>query len=202
MKIVKTFEKDHSLWDVKKKIIREKLKERSFVSSYKVSYDPLRKLLLLDLNCPEALMKVQVFKEDGRESYDAVLVSDGSLYDPTYEVLLRSEKKIDNDLPFLALPVEEIDKNSQLIITELVKGLNKKFRKKLAEIILNDSKDLTIILSINGYSSSAFLGQDDWMLKMDKLKSIIKYMEAKKKIPAIINLTNLKKVVVKFSDKS
>ncbi len=147
-------------------------------------------------------MKVQVFREDGQESYNAILVDNGELFDPTYEVLLRTEKKLEADLPYLALPVDEIDKEGQKKITFLIKDMGKEFRKKLAEVIFTDEKSLTIILSINGHSSTAFMGKNEWDEKVEKLKSIIRYMESKKKVPAIINLTNLKKVVVKFSDKS
>jgi hypothetical protein len=45
------------------------------------------------------------------------------------------------------------------------------------------------------------MGVDEWNLKMTKLEKIVNYMELQKKIPAIINLTNSKKVVVKFNDK-
>jgi hypothetical protein len=66
---------------------------------------------------------------------------------------------------------------------------------------VNENKELTIILSINGTPSSVFMGPDEWGEKSAKLDKIVNYMELKEKIPAIINLTNSKKVVVKFKDK-
>ena len=113
LKLVKTFEINHSLHDVKKKIIREKLDEKHFLSSYKVNYNPLKKLLNFQFDCPEPLMKVQIYKESGLESYEAILVDSGKIFDPTYEVLLRGEKKIKHDLPFLAIPVGDMDKDVQ-----------------------------------------------------------------------------------------
>ena len=62
---------------------------------------------------------------------------------------------------------------------------------------------MTVILSIDGHPSSVFMGSDLWDEKMVKLQKIVNYVASEKmKVPAIINLTNLKKIVVKFSDKS
>jgi hypothetical protein len=44
------------------------------------------------------------------------------------------------------------------------------------------------------------MGLDEWEEKVAKLDKIVNYMELKEKIPAVINLTNSKKVVVKFRD--
>jgi hypothetical protein len=201
LQIVKTFEQSQSLKDVKQKIIDEKWSDKYFVSDYKIQYDPYSKTLNLNLNCPEPLMKVQIYKSGSTESYEAILVDNGQLYDPTYEVLLRSEKKLSVPLPYLALPVGDMEDRVQKDLTGLVKEMRPELRKKLSEVILNDSKELTIILSISGHPSSVFLGPDEWKDKMVKLDKIVNYMELKEKIPSIINLTNSKKVVVKFKDK-
>ena len=201
LQLIKSFEKNSSLRDVKTKIVKDKLDEKHFISSYKIKYDPLKKYLHFTYECPEPLMKVQIYKEGGLESYEAVLVDNGKLFDPTYEVLLRTEDKLNYELPFLALPVGDMDEKVQQDITKLVSGMPLSFRKKLAEVIINDDKELTIILSLNNHPSSVFMGPDEWALKMTKLAKIVNYMELKKKIPAIINLTNSKKVVVKFNDK-
>lgn len=146
-------------------------------------------------------MKVQVYKKNGMESYSAILVENGLLFDPTYEVLLQAEGKLNYELPSLAIPIGEIDSFKQSEISDVVSRIPLEFRKKLSEIILSQNNELTIILSIRGRPSSAFLGLGDWNTKVKKLQKIVRYMEAKKRIPAIINLTNSKKVVVKFSDK-
>ncbi len=200
LSVMKTFEQTGSLRDVKKKIVQEKWQEKYFVSDYKISYDPYSKILNLNFECPKPLMKVQIYKANGIDSYEAVLVDNGELYDPTYEVLLRSENKLTGNLPYLALPVGEMENKTQVEITQLVKSLREELRKKLSEIILNDQKELTVILSINGYPSSVFLGLDEWSEKITKLDKIVNFLETKEKIPAVINLTNSKKVVVKFRE--
>lgn len=201
LQVVKTFEISHSLRDVKQKIINEKWSDKYFVSDYKISYDPFSKVLDLNFNCPEPLMKVQIYRKDTSDSYEAILVDNGQLFDPTYETLLRSDKKLTQDLPYLSMPVGEMEASIQSDITKLVKEMRPGLRTKLSEVILNDNKELTIILSINGHPSSVFMGLDEWSDKLVKLDKIVNYMELKEKIPAIINLTNSKKVVVKFNDK-
>jgi hypothetical protein len=201
LQVVKAFEQSQSLRDVKLKIMSEKWSEKYFVSDYKIQYDPFSKVLDLSFNCPEPLMKVQIYKKDSPESYEAILVDNGQLFDPTYEALLRSEKKLTQDLPYLSMPIGEMDDKVQADVTNLVKEMRPGLRKKLSEVILNDAKELTIILSINGHPSSVFMGPDEWSDKLVKLDKIVNYMELKEKIPAIINLTNSKKVVVKFNDK-
>ena len=201
LQVVKTFEQTHSLRDVKLKILSEKWSEKYFVSDYKIKYDPFSKVLDLNFNCPEPLMKVQIYRKDSAESYEAILVDNGQLFDPTYETLLRAEKKLTHDLPYLSMPVGEMEDNIQIEVTNLVKEMRPGLRSKLSEVILNDTKELTIILSINGHPSSVFMGLGEWSDKLVKLDKIVNYMELKEKIPAIINLTNSKKVVVKFNDK-
>lgn len=201
LKLIKIFEEKHSLKEIKRTILKDKLNQKHFVSDYNISYDPLKNLLFLKFKCPEPLMRVQIYKEGGLDTYNAILVDGGDLYDPTYEVLLRSEKKLKKELPSLALPVGEMDKDIQFEVGHLMKNLSSKFRNKVSEIIVDDERELTMILSIKGKPSSVFLGNEDWENKVRKLQKIVSYMESKRKIPAIINLTNLQKIVVKFSDK-
>ncbi len=201
LQVVKAFEQSHSLRDVKLKMLNEKWNDKYFVSDYKIHYDPFSKVLDLNFNCPEPLMKVQIYRKDSNESYEAILVDNGQLYDPTYEALLRSEKKLIGELPYLSMPVGEMEDKIQNDITSLMKEIRPGLRSKLSEVILNENKELTIILSINGQPSSVFMGLDEWSDKLGKLDKIVNYMELKEKIPAIINLTNSKKVVVKFNDK-
>jgi hypothetical protein len=200
LQLIKAFEQGESLKDVKTKIVKDKLNEKYFISSYNIAYDPLRRFIKFSFECPEPLMKVQLYKENGMESYEAILVEDGKLVDPTYEILLRSEKKIDNELPFLALPIKEMNENVKIEIADLVKSMTPEFRKNLSEVIINEKKDLTIILSVNNRPSSVFMGKEDWETKIEKLLKIVGYMSKKKRIPSVINLTNAKKVVVKFNE--
>ncbi len=200
--LIREFEKRNSLFDVKKKIVDDKLEEKYYLSSYQINYDPLQKMIKFNFDCPKALMKVQIYKKDGDEFYTAVLVDNGKLYDPTYEVMLRAEKKIKGKLPHLALPADLINSNLHMKLTSLLNQFGDNFVNKVSEVILNEKKELTIIMSIGRKPSSAFLGKDFWEEKVFKLTEIVEYMGKKKTIPAVINLTNAKKVVVKFSDKS
>ena len=201
LKLMKTFEQTGSLKDVKRKMTKERLNEKHFLSDYKINFNPLEKLVHFKFSCPKPLMKVQIYKEGEIDFYEAILVDNGQLFDPTYEVLLRTEKKLKGTLPFLALPVGEVDKDLPKRIVKIIKKMSPKVRKRLAEVVLDKKSQLTIILSVNGHPSSAFFGPLDWEEKVEKLERIIAAMETSKKVPAIINLTNAKKVVVKFSDK-
>ena len=201
LQIVKEFDDKKSLYSVKKKIVTEKWQEKYFVTDYKLSFDPYTKILNLNLNCSEPIMKVQIYKNNGNDSYEAILTEDGQMVDPTYEALLRQEKKLTKALPYLALPVSDLDQKIQKEIISIVREMRPEFRKKLSEVIINDAKELTIILSLAGHPSSVFMGNEEWKDKLGKLDKIVSYMELKEKFPAVINLTNGKKVVVKFKDK-
>lgn len=198
LKLIEKFEETKSLKSLKNLIVDDKLEQKYFLSSYKVKYNPVTNFLMLTFACPVPLMKVHVYKENGVENYEAILVSGGKLFDPTYEVLLRAEKKLKRSLPFFALPVEELDTDLKVEIASIMSRLDSKFRHKIAEVIFSDSKQLTFIMSLRGHSSSAFLGKEDWYEKVVKLKKIVNHMEKSRKIPSVINITNKQKVVVKF----
>lgn len=198
--LVNEFKKKHSLLDLKKKIINENLEKKHFLSGYQIQYDLVSDLLKFSFECPIPLMRVQIYKDMSQESYNAILADNGEFYDPTYEILLRNEKKFKLQLSYLALPEKMEDKNVRYRIASLVKSVIPSFRSKISEMILGEDQKLTILLSLEGVPSSIFFGENDWEEKMKKLQKIVRYMEDKKKIPSIINLTNSKKVVVKFSD--
>jgi hypothetical protein len=139
-----------------------------------------------------------IYKENGDEFYTSILVDNGKLFDPTYEVLLRSSKRLKGKLPNLAMPVKLINKDKHHEVTGLIKKLDVKMAKNLSEIILNSNGELTMILSVNDRPSSVFMGKDYWSEKVEKLVKVIDFMKKKKTIPAVINLTNSKKIVVKF----
>jgi hypothetical protein len=200
LQVVKAFEPKSSLRDVKNKINDEKWNEKYFVTDYKIDFDPYSKILNIKLDCSVPLMKVQLYKNNSAEMYEAILVENGQLVDPTYEALLRQEKKLNSPLPFLALPVNDMEQKIQKDITKIIREMRPGLRSKLSEVIVNDGKELTIIMSLGGRPSSVFMGLDEWEEKVAKLDKIVNYMELKEKIPAVINLTNSKKVVVKFRD--
>tara|TARA_B100001971_G_scaffold213155_1_gene245546 strand:- start:135458 stop:136192 length:735 start_codon:yes stop_codon:yes gene_type:complete len=198
--LVSEFEKNRSLLEIKEKIVKDKLDEKHFLSTYSINYHPVENLLKFKFDCPKPLLKAQIYKKNGDEFYTAILVDNGKFVDPTYEVLLRSEKKLNHQLPHLAYPVSLIDSGIESEIKDLVSKFNKEYKGKISEIIVDDNKKLTLIFSINRRPTSAFLGAEYWGEKVGKLIKIIDYMKEKKTIPAVINLTNSKKVVVKFSD--
>jgi hypothetical protein len=201
LNLVKAFEKRRLLSDVKKKILKDKLISKHFISSYEIKFNPLKKFLDIKLNCPRPLMKVQIYKQNGQNSYDALLVDNGKLFDPTYEEILRNDNKLHESLPSLAIPVEKANDKVQNELVQIIQAMDLDFRKTLSEVILGTRGNLTIILSLKGRPSSAFLGKDSWTEKTLKLQKIIRFLGEKKKTPSIINLTNSKKVVVKFNDR-
>ena len=199
--LVKEFERRSLLSDVKKKIINEKLVSKHFISSYEIKFNPIKKFLDIKLDCPLPLMRVQIYKRNGQESYEALLVDNGKLFDPTYEEILENDKKLQYNLPSLAIPVEKANDKTQNQLVNIIKAMELNFRKKLSEVILGSDGNLTIILSLDGSPSSAFLGDSEWTTKALKLQKILKFLRTKQKTPSVINLTNSKKVVVKFNDR-
>jgi hypothetical protein len=200
--LVKTFERTSSLREVKKEVIERKIKEKYFISSYTINYNPLEKILSLSFDCPEPLMKVDIYDPQKETPYRGVLVSTGEIYNPLYLDFLKKDGKLNREIPSLAMPVKFIDKKIQKKISLLVKEMPANIREKIAEVIIDDNFELTLILSLNSRPSSAFFGKDQWGLKVEKLSKIVDYMIANKKIPTIINLTNVQKVVVKFAQGS
>jgi hypothetical protein len=162
---------------------------------------PHEQQLRINIDCANPMMRVQIYKENGIEHYNAILADNGVLYDPIYEQLMRAENKIKKQLPTLAIPVGEIDKKFQKEITEILKSSSISLKNMISEIILDDKNELTVILSNNSRPISVFLGNAKWAERMLKLTKIIDYMSDQKKFPSIVNLTNDKKVVVKFADK-
>lgn len=201
LSLLEHFEKTKSLASLKKMIIKENLQEKYFLKDYEIKYSPSKNLLSLNYSCPKPLMKVQLYRENGANSYSAVLVENGQLLDPTYEVLLRREKKLKRDLPSLGLPFGKMSMEAKDRITKIMNSLDKPFSEQIAEVILSPQGELTVILSFFERPTSAFLGSQEWESKFNKLFKIVNYLGTKKKLPSIINLTDSKKVVVKFSDK-
>ncbi len=199
IELVTKFEEKRSLAELKKYIIDQKLKERYYLSSYNVEYNPLDKKLTLDFNCPEIIAKVQVFKNDGSELYNAILVDTGEIIDPNYEVFLRQENKIDSTLPFLSLDYQNIKDVSIKRVAEYLVSASQDIRGKISEIILDKNENLTLIISNKKNAVSVFMGKRDWEEKSQKLSKTLSYFEGKDKLPSIIKFTSSKKIVVKFS---
>lgn len=202
LELVKNFEENgRSLRLMKEKIVKEQFKKKFYLSEYKINYNPLTKYLTFSYDCPRPLMKVSLYSKHGALSGQAILVESGELFNLSYEYLLRKEKKLKSELPSLAIPTENLNEKVGLVISNMIKNLDRKIKNKLSEVILDDDGDLTIIFSFTNQPLSAFFGKNNWQEKSNKLQRIISYMKAKKRLPTIVNLTNSKKVVVKFSDR-
>lgn len=199
--VMKEFEKAHSLKDVKEKILNEKLDEKYFLSDYRISYNPVIKSLRIQLECPEPLAKVQVYKSSGEEHYSAILAANSKLYEPHYENLMKAEKKLAHNLPLLAISTEQLEGEAPASLSHFIKSMEIDLRKQISEIIISKNNDLTVIFSLGGKATSVFLGADLWDEKLTKLSKIVGYVTKNKRYPSSINLVNAKKVVVKFSDK-
>jgi hypothetical protein len=199
--LMKEFEKNQSLKDVKEKILSEKLDEKYFLSDYKILYNPVTKTLKINFECPEPLAKVQVYKTNGQEHYSAILADNAKLYEPQYENLMRAEKKITHALPLLAISMDQIESNAPTELSGFIKKIDTDLRKQISEIILNKNNELTVIFALSGRATSVFMGADLWEEKLIKLAKIVAYVGKSKRYPMSINLVNSKKVVVKFSDK-
>jgi len=199
--IMKEFEKNFSLKDVKQKIAVEKLDEKFFLSNYRIKYNPVKKVLNINLDCPDALAKVHIYKSNGEEHYSAILGDNSKLYEPQYEILLRSERRLRFNLPLIALTTDQLETKATTTLTELMKLIDLETRKKISEVILNKGGDLTVVFSLGGpRATSVFLGSEFWDVKITKLEKILSYVSKNKRYPTTINLVNAKKVVVKFSD--
>lgn len=200
--LMKEFEKSHSLKDVKEKMINEKLDEKYFLSNYRISYNPVIKTLRIQLDCPEPLAKVQVYKANGEEHYSAILGDNAKMYEPHYENLMKAEKRLTHHLPLLAITTEQLEGNAPTDVAAFIKKMEVDLRKQISEIIISKNNELTIIFALGGKATSVFMGADLWEEKLTKLAKIVGYVGKNKRYPSSINLVNSKKVVVKFSDKT
>ena len=200
MLVMREFEKNHSLKNVKEKIINEKLDEKHFLSDYRISYNPITKKLKINLECPQPLVKVQVYKTNGEEHYSAILGDNGKMYDPGYENLMKAEKKLTGNLPLLAISMQQLEGDAPRDLANYIKLMDQVMRNQVSEIIMNKTSELTIVFALGGKATSVFMGADLWEEKLPKHSKIIGYVQKNKRYPSSINLVNSKKVVVKFSD--
>lgn len=198
IQVMKEFERTRSLKAVKEKFLSEKWEEKFFLSRYNISYNPIAKKLRLNFDCPEPLVRVQVYKDNGREHYSAILVDTGKLMDPSYEMVLKAEKRLKVDLPSLAIPVQHLEGEVHENFTRFAGRLAPEMRSKISEMIVSDNGELTLIFSLGNRATSVFMGAELWETKLEKLTKIISYVEQNGKYPSTINITNAKKVVVKF----
>jgi hypothetical protein len=158
------------------------------------------KTLRINLECPEPLAKVQVYKSNGEEHYSAILGDNAKMYEPGYENLMKLEKKITGNLPLLAISMQQLEGDAPTELAHFIKLMGKDLRQQISEIIISKNNDLTIVFALGGKATSVFMGADLWDEKLIRLSKIVGYVQKNKRYPGSINLVNSKKVVVKFSD--
>lgn len=199
--VMKEFEKNHSLKEVKEKFLKEKLDEKYFLSDYRISYNPAIKTLKINFECPQPLAKVQVYKPSGEEHYSAILGDNAKMYEPHYENLMKAEKKLTYRLPLLAISTDQLSGDAPTGLAQFIKAMEPDLRHQISEMILSKNSELTIVFALGRKATSVFMGADLWEEKLHKLTKIVGYVSKNKRYPSSINLVNTKKVVVKFSDK-
>jgi hypothetical protein len=174
--LMKEFEKSRSLKDVKEKMISEKLDEKYFLSNYRISYNPVIKTLRIQLDCPEPLAKVQVYKPNGEEHYSAILGDNAKMYEPHYENLMKAEKRLAHHLPLLAITTEQLEGSAPTDVAAFIKKMEVNLRKQISEIIISNNNELTVIFALGGKATSVFMGADLWEEKLTKLAKIVGYV--------------------------
>ncbi|MBP9673770.1 MAG: hypothetical protein KBD63_01635 [Bacteriovoracaceae bacterium] len=194
LQLVKSFEDENSLKFLKKIVVKNNLDKKNFLSSYKISYHPLKKKLMFILDCPIPIMQVQIYREN-TEPYVGILAEDNKIYDAEYEKILKKEGLLDYDLPNLALPLGEQAEILQKKVTFFFKDIDLNFRKKISEIIFNDKQEMIMILASAKGPTSVFLGSDGWKEKMKQLPKIVSHSENQKHFSVIY--MNGEKIVVK-----
>ncbi len=202
--IAKRFEEKQSLGDLKKFLENGHHAERYFVSNYKIDFDPLYESIAIKLDCPNPIYRVTFYSPKGARptSYDdLILASDGNFYNKVFADFLSDEGKLTKKLPTLALPESKYGRalwSGLKRVATNIYGLE--MEKSLTELIVNKDGTLTLILSVKSHPVSVFFGKTEWDEKIQKLERLVTFSEGQQRIPAIVNMTNAKKVVVKFSE--
>jgi hypothetical protein len=196
--LLEIFQEKRSLLSLKQDLLERNLITKNFLSSYKINYHPLKKFLHFNFECPRPFFEVSFYKDDKIAVGEGVLASDGKVYDSTFEVLLKEEGTLKGLLPHLALPASFQERGNLKDVINFFAQVPAAFFAKFAEVILNNEEEMTLILTAESGPVSVFLGHEEIPSKLNKLQRIIDYMTLQKKLPSIINMESLKKIVVKF----
>ena len=196
--ISEKFEKTKSLLEVKKLITKENLEKKYFLSNYELKTNLTKSKLWIEFECPRPLFQVIVNNPNLDKSNELVLVSNGQLFDPTYIQFIQDEKEESIYLPYLSIPESTVDKKMMDSIVQLMKSNNKQVNKLIAEIIINNAREMKLILKLNNKSSVVYFGKNEWPGKMAKLERVLLHYKNSSSFPIKINMAINKKVVVKF----
>lgn len=198
LRLMDIFERDHSLKDLKISIVKNAYKRKYFLQNYEIKFNPIDRNILFTYYCPKPLMKIEIFDSLGIKTFGGTLVSTGEVYKESFLNLLKEESKKELDIPYLSIPHDKVDSDLTKKIASLYLSLDDKNKGKVSEIIINPNNELTFILNSSNRVASAFFGLDNWSDKMHKLEKILNHFNSSGKLPSLVNLTNSKKVVVKF----
>ncbi len=199
LEILEVFRKDKSLLQTKKYIEKNKLREKYYLKTYDIEFNPVTQKVALSFTCPIPIARVQVFKKDGTQQFHSVLSINGLRIDPNYENVLRNEKKITRDLPVVSMEYSELTEQKLKDITRLLKNIDEKLRNKISDVVFDSDQKLVFVMTNHNHAISAFLGKSDWKNKSAKLLKTIEYFDRKKKHPKFVKFLNSQKVVVNFS---
>ena len=198
LRLMDVFERDQSLKDLKLSIVKNAYESKYFLQDYEIKFNPLEGSLLFTYYCPKPLMKIEIFDSLGIKTFGGTLVSNGEIFKESFLKLLEKESNKELDIPYLSIPHDKINGELTKRIAKLYLSLSDVNKQKVSEIILNSSKELTFIITSSNRVASAFFGQVKWSEKVSKLEKILNHFNASDKLPSLVNLTNSKKVVVKF----
>ena len=198
--LMKKFEEKPSLYDLKKFIADKKVDAKYFIEDYHINFDPIDNSLKFQLDCPKPLLKANLLNEKNKLSYSAIMTHKGDLVDPSYEVFLQAEQKLNFDLPILTMKFDQGSNRDHEDLALYFSQMDKMVYQNLAEAVLTNQNEMLLILSFDHSPVRVFLGDKNWADKTAKLSRMINYFKVKKKYPSTINLTQSKKIVVKFSD--
>ena len=198
LSIIKSYDEGKSLLAIKEQMLAEGLVEKYFLKDFHILLNPISKEFQFQFECPRPLLKAQIYDRKLKKSYLGVLGDHGEMMDPSFEVTLRQEKMLDNKLPFMAINWDDLVAKKQIKIVKLLDLFSAKLKSNLSEVILNSEDELTLILKSKSKGVSVFMGDDAWDLKLDKLTKVLNHFEKLDRMPTLVNLASVKKVVVKF----
>lgn len=195
--IANDFKKKQSLRSVKKTLSEQDILKTYYISSYDISHDPTKKVLSINFKCPKPLAELHAFNGSSKLG---ILAKNGLQVSHEYIKLLKEEKKWSGSLVDIVVPIHLLEKDFPYLLSSLVEEMQESLKASVAELIIDEEKNLTIILSLRNKPISVFIGQASWNQKLKRLYKIINYYSSRKKIPAVVNLKQTNdKVVVKFS---
>jgi len=201
IKITEKLEKEENFWALQRYLDSLNYKEHYFISDYKIQKRPLKKESQIFLKCANPVFKIDYVKDNSFEKYSGILADNGKIYSDTMAIVFEQFQK-QKKLPYLSLSFGHLESPIKKDILELYSLYQNFFSQYLNEVILNEEKELIFILfhPFKKKIITAFLGQEEWDLKVKMLKRMVLHFSQEKTIPSSLNLSNTKKIVARFED--